>query len=213
MSWILLLLFLLGAIPSARSNRWAQSISDSSCAFAPSFGNRAFHPGVHLPGRILALPLATTIRQASCIRQEKKDDSESTDKDNGDKSTDDNKKNVNTMNSQEIYEKEQEASRKVMDKLLFPNRLNRAFTATAWAFIIFGFVLNLFGYDYLVKDGKFTIDTLENTQFENEIRRTMKKKNDNPTDAAREGIVSPATTRARVEGEGEVLQSPLIEKE
>jgi hypothetical protein len=76
--------------------------------------------------------------------------------------------------SQELYEKEIKASKKTMDNLLLPRRINNAITATLYAFVIIGVVLNLFGYDYYVKDGEFVIDTLDKRRFENEIRRVMR---------------------------------------
>ena len=43
--------------------------------------------------------------------------------------------------------------------------------------IVAGFVLNSFGYDYIVKDGRVTIGTIEERQFQNEVNRVSKQKN------------------------------------
>ena len=59
-----------------------------------------------------------------------------------------------------------------MNNLLLPTRLNNAVTAALYALVLLGVVLNIFGYDYYMKDGHFVSDTLENRQFENEVRRS-----------------------------------------
>jgi hypothetical protein len=76
----------------------------------------------------------------------------------------------------ELTRMEEESSRKVMDRLLLPQRIGEAVTSMAWLFVIGGFLLNVFGYDYVVNENHMlTIDTLENSQFQNAMRGSMKE--------------------------------------
>ena len=143
---------------------------------------------VSLVGKCSAFPMAPSKR---CIRnrllpacgetQEKHSArhrlysrNDSDEEDTEPKSKDSSDRKTKSYTSQELYEREQEASRKTMNNLLIPTRLNNAITATLYALVLLGVVLNLFGYDYYLKDGQFVIDTLDNRRFENEVRRVMK---------------------------------------
>lgn len=64
----------------------------------------------------------------------------------------------------------------VFENVKFLENVNKAATTTAYAFLVIGFLLNIFGYDFLVQDGKLTIDTLEKRQFQNEVTRTTKQR-------------------------------------
>jgi hypothetical protein len=76
----------------------------------------------------------------------------------------------------ELNRMEEESSRKVMDRLLLPQRIGEAVTSVAWLFVIGGFLLNVFGYDYTVNENHMlTIDTVENSQFQNAMRGSMKE--------------------------------------
>jgi hypothetical protein len=74
---------------------------------------------------------------------------------------------------------EQEATRRVNDRLLLPRRIATSFSKTvgalAYTFIISGFVLNFFGYAY-VRDETygFRVDTLEKKMFQEEVVRSMR---------------------------------------
>lgn len=70
---------------------------------------------------------------------------------------------------------EEEVSRRVFNRLLLPTRLGEAFNKTLWALVLFQFLLNAFGYSFLLKDGSLVIDTLENQQFQQEIRRSSRR--------------------------------------
>lgn len=52
--------------------------------------------------------------------------------------------------------------------------LQSAFVAAAWAFLAFGVILNLFGYDYVMRDGHLAIDTTEAAQFQKEVVKASK---------------------------------------
>ena len=52
--------------------------------------------------------------------------------------------------------------------------LQSAFVAAAWAFLAIGFILNLFGYDYVMEDGHLGIDTMEKSQFKQEVIKASK---------------------------------------
>ena len=62
----------------------------------------------------------------------------------------------------------------VFDNMVVFDRINQALTATAWGFLLAGFLLNALGYDFIVRDGKLTVDTLEKRQFENEVMRVVR---------------------------------------
>lgn len=77
-----------------------------------------------------------------------------------------------------IEEVEREASRKVASSLMFSWNLKEALTKTAWAFVLVGFLLNLFGYDYVFDKDNWglRIDTIENKQFQQELVRASKSR-------------------------------------
>lgn len=74
---------------------------------------------------------------------------------------------------------EQEANRRVNDRLMLPRRVATSFSQTvgalAWTFIISGIILNFFGYAY-VKDDTYgyRIDTIERKMFQEEVVRSMR---------------------------------------
>lgn len=70
---------------------------------------------------------------------------------------------------------EEEASRRVMQRLMLPNLIGHAMTAVAWAIILGGVMLNLFGYSYVVDHGRVRIDTLEARQFQDAKVRMMRE--------------------------------------
>jgi hypothetical protein len=63
----------------------------------------------------------------------------------------------------------------VFDNIRIWDKVSDAVAATAWGFLAIGFLLNVFGYDFLMRNGSITVDTLEKAQFEKEINRVMKK--------------------------------------
>jgi hypothetical protein len=74
---------------------------------------------------------------------------------------------------------EQEAGRKVAQRLMFPRVLatsiGQAITALGWGFLIASFILQTLGYAFVSDNhGGFRIDTLEKLQFQEEIQRSMK---------------------------------------
>ena len=75
-----------------------------------------------------------------------------------------------------IEEVEREASRKVASKLMFSWNLSGAVTKAAWTFVLVGFLLNIFGYDYVFdKDNwNLRIDTIENKQFQQELVKSSR---------------------------------------
>jgi hypothetical protein len=76
----------------------------------------------------------------------------------------------------ELSRREEESSRKVMQRLTLPSRIGEAMNSAAWLFVVCGVLLNINGYGYVVKDNHMiTIDTLENRQFQLEIRKSMKE--------------------------------------
>jgi len=73
--------------------------------------------------------------------------------------------------SRNFYEKETEASQKVFGNLLITQNFDSIVIGAGFVVIVFGFALNYFGYDYVVKDGRLTIDTIEARQFQDEVRK------------------------------------------
>lgn len=76
----------------------------------------------------------------------------------------------------ELSRLEQEQSKKVIDRLTFPQRLGDAFQKLAWAWLISIYALKFLGYGWFKSpDGPFLIiDTLENHSFQETIRKSMK---------------------------------------
>lgn len=82
----------------------------------------------------------------------------------------------------ELSQKEENASRKNLEKLLMPYRIGEAFsksaTAIGWLFVLSGFVLNAFGYCYIVKNDApwyegIQIGTIEEREFYMETRKSI----------------------------------------
>lgn len=71
-------------------------------------------------------------------------------------------------------EKGEEKDPFVFQNVVVMEKINKAISTTAYAFLIIGFLLNGLGYDFTVRDGKLTVDTLEKRQFENEVNRVVK---------------------------------------
>jgi hypothetical protein len=70
-----------------------------------------------------------------------------------------------------FYEREAESSKKAMTNLLTFQGVGSAIVTAGWTFVVIGLILPLFGYDYVVRDGRLTIDTVEARQFQNEVNR------------------------------------------
>lgn len=103
----------------------------------------------------------------SSLRMGKDDDDED----------DEPKKKEEPMTLAEIDRLEQESSRRVMARLMLPNRIGEAITSAGWAFVALGFLLQANGYCYMVnpKTHLITIDTLENRSFQQEMRKSMRE--------------------------------------
>ena len=79
----------------------------------------------------------------------------------------------------EIAQKEQEASRRVMNRLLLPDRIGKAINFAAWFFVISSIALESLGYGYVPKEGGgLTIDTLDHKAFVMEMRRSSHQTKD-----------------------------------
>jgi hypothetical protein len=86
------------------------------------------------------------------------------------------KEPTKAMTLVEYAEKEQKATRDLNNRLLLPDRIGKAVNVTLYAFVILGFILNLFGFAYVRKpDGSLTIDTMDARRFQDEINRTVAK--------------------------------------
>lgn len=80
------------------------------------------------------------------------------------------------MSLADLSRLEEEASRKNLERLLLPDRIGQAVTKVAWLFVLSGFVLNIFGYGYVVQANHLIkIDTLENRQFQMEVRKSIRE--------------------------------------
>jgi hypothetical protein len=89
---------------------------------------------------------------------------------------DDDDDNVNEEEEQDEPMTEEESSRKVFQRLDLPRRIGEAVNSVAVLFVVCGLLLNVCGYSYVVKDNyMLTIDTLENRQFQREMRKSVKE--------------------------------------
>jgi hypothetical protein len=74
----------------------------------------------------------------------------------------------------EIAQKEEAASRRVMNRLLLPDKIGKVINFAAWFFVISSIALESLGYGYVPREGGgLTIDTLENKAFVMEMRRDI----------------------------------------
>jgi len=74
----------------------------------------------------------------------------------------------------EYYQAEEEASRKINNRLMLPRILmttmSQIITSLAYGFLILSFSLNLMGYSLIANDGSgFRIGTLEERRFQMEV--------------------------------------------
>eukprot|EP00980_Cylindrotheca_fusiformis_P028657 scaffold22634_cov123-Cylindrotheca_fusiformis.AAC.4 len=98
------------------------------------------------------------------------------DDDNNKKEKDPKKNSEPPISLYELSRREEEASKRVRDKLLFPYRLGRAFNALLWTFVVVGVLLNVFGYGYIRGDnGMLSIGTLEERNFQIEVNKSAKE--------------------------------------
>jgi len=73
----------------------------------------------------------------------------------------------------EIAQKEEEASRRVMNRLTLPDKIGKIINFAAWFFVISSIALESLGYGYVPKEGGgLMIDTLEHRAFVMEMRRS-----------------------------------------
>jgi hypothetical protein len=70
---------------------------------------------------------------------------------------------------EDLIEVNRRATQKPQGSLAFFDDLSRAISAAAWTFLILGFLLKIFGYDFVMKDNRLTIDTMEASQFRREV--------------------------------------------
>ncbi|CAB9505452.1 expressed unknown protein [Seminavis robusta] len=78
----------------------------------------------------------------------------------------------------------------VFENMTLFGKLDKIINAAALGILLLGFVLNLFGYDFLVKDGKVTIDTTGKRQFQNEVNRVMKESKSTTTVSRQEYTIN-----------------------
>jgi hypothetical protein len=86
----------------------------------------------------------------------------------------DDKDSKDVFDSRSFDEKEEESSKKVFDNLMAGRGVGTIVTGAGWTFVVIGFILQMFGYDYVVRDGRVTIDTVEARQFQMEVNKSMK---------------------------------------
>ena len=91
-----------------------------------------------------------------------------------------NNNNNNNKSSRDFYEREEESSKRVIRNLTAGSNLGNLITTAGVAFLAFGFALNLFGLDYVVKNGQLTIGTVEERQFQMEMNRVSKPPKNTP---------------------------------
>ena len=90
------------------------------------------------------------------------------------KSKDDDEENTSQkFTLAEIAQKEEAASRRVMNRLMLPDKIGKVINFAAWFFVISSIALESMGYGYVPREGGgLTIDTLENKAFVMEVRRS-----------------------------------------
>ena len=93
--------------------------------------------------------------------------------DNGNDQGDDERGTSQKFTLAEIAQKEEAASRRVMNRLLLPDKIGKVINFAAWFFVISSIALESMGYGYVPREGGgLTIDTLENKAFVMEVRRS-----------------------------------------
>ena len=119
--------------------------------------------------RKLAQPRHSRIMLGNTRRRARRDEAseDDTDQDDGEKAT------SQKFTLAEIAQKEEAASRRVMNRLLLPDKIGKVINFAAWFFVICSIALESMGYGYVPREGGgLTIDTLENKAFVMEVRRS-----------------------------------------
>jgi hypothetical protein len=100
-----------------------------------------------------------------------------TDDDNNDNAKEKEKsKDSEPISLYELSRLEQEASKRVNDRLLLPFRLGRAFNAAGWTFVLCGILLNVFGYGYIRgENGMLAVGTMEERNFQVEVNKSARE--------------------------------------
>ena len=146
-------------------------IAASTCSSVVGFSSgesvRCSSMSEHI--RQLAQPrhsrLGNAIRRRA--RRDEASGDDGTDQDDGEKGT------SQKFTLAEIAQKEEAASRRVMNRLLLPDKIGKVINFAAWFFVISSIALESMGYGYVPREGGgLTIDTLENKAFVMEVRRS-----------------------------------------
>jgi hypothetical protein len=121
--------------------------------------------------RGLATTTTTTVLEMAKQQQEDKDDDDDVDDDKNKVSFEEIEMDLET------WQQEQEASRRVSKNLVGSGGPNfgSIVYAVGFAIIVGGFAMEQFGYDYVIKDGRVTIGTIEERQFQKEITKETKE--------------------------------------
>ncbi|KAL7573062.1 hypothetical protein ACA910_018750 [Epithemia clementina (nom. ined.)] len=113
------------------------------------------------------------------------------DKNNNNKNNNNNN-NQSQKNAPPVSYSEDDVGRKLMFRLTWLSRLDRAIYAVGLVFLLSAFVLNLFGYSYLIDDhGTLRIDTLEARQFRDEIVQSNRRQQQQQQQQRRQQEQSP----------------------
>ena len=97
-------------------------------------------------------------------------------KDNNNKGEEEYKDDKPPMTLAEYSQREEEASNRLMNRLLLPSKLGHANNAAAFLFVIIGYLLNFFGYTYMKdSNGNFCVNTLDATLFQDKINKSSRR--------------------------------------
>jgi hypothetical protein len=86
---------------------------------------------------------------------------------------------IDQLDELDDFRVEQEAGRKVAHRLMLPRMIvtsiSQSISALAWGFLLVSFILQIFGYAFVMDSFGFRIDTLEARQFQDEIMKSVKE--------------------------------------
>jgi hypothetical protein len=82
-----------------------------------------------------------------------------------------------SMTLYEMARREEEASKRIRDSMLFPYRLGRAINFVGWGFLLSTFLLEYLGYGYMQNPSGpgIVLVTLEEREFQAELRKSSKE--------------------------------------
>jgi hypothetical protein len=156
-----------------RLNRVRRNTYVCPCSYEQS-QDKKLVPQKHVTIRVSTRDGIVATRHISYLLSKKGDTNNAEDEDTNSITNDSNEPRISPFD----LRKEGESSKKLFHRLLLFDNVTQSWNFALYAFVIFGWILNVFGYAYIPKGSFFDIDigTKQERQFQLEINRSVKQK-------------------------------------